>query len=40
MEQIWTVAALWVGMALLASLIKPVTHVFMHHQASQNGIMQ
>mgnify|MGYP001366362816 FL=1 len=39
MEQIWTVAALWVGMALLASLIRPAAHVFMHPQASTNGIM-
>mgnify|MGYP001592483536 CR=1 FL=1 len=30
MEQIWTVAALWIGMALLASLARPVAHVFRH----------
>jgi hypothetical protein len=39
MEQIRTVAVLWVGMALLASLIRPVAQVFIHPQASTNGIM-
>jgi hypothetical protein len=39
MEQIWTVATLWIGMGLLASLIRPMAQVFMHLHASKNGIM-